>query len=155
MSKVDATNGYEARAANALLKWLIGVTSEERDIYVLGCLLYYIEKDIINSNYQEPNKDSELYIRLRHMVERCKIYGVKCASSEVSALYNVYDGNVDRYIKDYCDKKGRIPLNNTTDDKHHKLEMTSTRLGYDAVIEKVATLANIKIASIDGQKPSD
>lgn len=113
---------------DVFLKMLCNRNILDRELYILEVLMYWFEREIESSNYDYSkanidktlldNADDILEFLVRNYKDEDLLSYKKLSSaSSQYYLFSVHNYNLGDYLKDYADKKGRLPLYNQPEYK--------------------------------------
>lgn len=106
---------------DVMLKLLCDKSPIERELYILQVLMYWLEREIVRNNYIMPNSETfSKYIKnaddiLESLVRNYKnefLLMYYNLSLTQYYMFHKHNYNLEDYLKDYVDKKGRLPLHN-------------------------------------------
>lgn len=120
---------------DVFLKMLCNRNILDRELYILEVLMYWFEREIVSSNYDYSkanidktlldNADDILEFLVRNYKDEDLLSYKKLSSaSSQYYLFSVHNYNLGDYLKDYADKKGRLPLYNQPEYKKPWYKLT-------------------------------
>jgi hypothetical protein len=104
---------------DVMLKLLCDKSPIERELYILGVLMYWLEREIVHNNYVMPNSETfSKYIKnaddilesLVRLYNEKQLHENPNVTREQIVLFN-NDYDIIQYCLVYCELKGRMNLN--------------------------------------------